>query len=44
MTRADAAGVALADARARGPPSARAQTLVGYSLGARVVFSCLEER
>ena len=42
--RADAAGVALADALcARSAIGERPVTLVGYSLGARVVFSWLEE-
>ena len=44
VTRADAAGVALADVLcARHDIGERPVTLVGYSLGARVVFSCLEE-
>ena len=44
VTRADAAGVALADALcARSAIGERPVTLVGYPLGARVVFSCLEE-
>lgn len=44
VTRADAAGVALADVLCvRHDIGERPVTLVGYSLGARVVFSCLEE-
>ncbi|EGB12731.1 hypothetical protein AURANDRAFT_60757 [Aureococcus anophagefferens] len=44
VERADAAGLALADALcAVDVVGARPVTLVGYSLGARVVFKCLEE-
>ena len=44
VERADAAGIALADALcARRDIGARPATLIGYSLGARVVFSCLQE-
>lgn len=43
VERADAAGIALADALcARDQIGNRPVTLVGYSLGARVVFKCLE--
>ncbi|KAH8080973.1 DUF726-containing protein [Aureococcus anophagefferens] len=44
VERADAAGLALADALcAVDVVGARPVTLVGYSLGARVVFKCAEE-
>mmetsp|Transcript_7391 Transcript_7391/g.11012 ORF Transcript_7391/g.11012 Transcript_7391/m.11012 type:complete len:807 (+) Transcript_7391:53-2473(+) len=41
VERADAAGIALADALC--DTRARPITLIGYSLGARVIFSCLRE-
>ncbi|GAQ81863.1 hypothetical protein KFL_000930090 [Klebsormidium nitens] len=43
INRADKAGVLLADALLSGSHGDRPVTLVGASLGARVVFSCLEE-
>lgn len=43
VLRADKAGVLLADALLSGSHGDRPVTLVGASLGARVVFSCLEE-
>jgi hypothetical protein len=41
MARADKAGAVLADALANKVQGSRPVTLVGYSLGARVIYSCL---
>ena len=43
MDRADAAGLILADSLCERNLGARPITLVGFSLGARVIFSCLKE-
>ena len=43
LERASKAGEALAETLACGAHGDRPVTLVGYSLGARVVFRCLEE-
>jgi len=43
IERADMAGVELARALVQRPQGSRAVTLVGHSLGARVIFSCLRE-
>ncbi|KAF2716322.1 DUF726-domain-containing protein [Polychaeton citri CBS 116435] len=43
LARADAAGLILADSLVDRNLGARPITLVGYSLGSRVIFSCLKE-
>ena len=43
MDRADAAGLILADSLVDRNLGSRPITLVGFSLGARVIFSCLKE-
>jgi len=43
ILRADLAGVELAKALIARPKGSRPVTLVGYSIGARVIFSCLKE-
>jgi len=43
VTRADAAGLILADSLTDRNLGSRPVTLVGFSIGARVVFSCLKE-
>ena len=43
MGRANAAGLILADSLIDRNLGARPITLVGFSLGARVIFSCLRE-
>ena len=43
MDRADAAGLILADSLIDRNLGARPITLVGFSLGSRVIFSCLRE-
>jgi hypothetical protein len=43
LARADMVGVVLADALGKGALGRRPVCLVGYSLGARVVYSCLQE-
>eukprot|EP00596_Hydrurales_sp_CCMP1899_P009656 CAMPEP_0119039724 /NCGR_PEP_ID=MMETSP1177-20130426/9349_1 /TAXON_ID=2985 /ORGANISM="Ochromonas sp, Strain CCMP1899" /LENGTH=1234 /DNA_ID=CAMNT_0007003937 /DNA_START=150 /DNA_END=3854 /DNA_ORIENTATION=+ len=43
IARADQAGIVLARALAERPAGSPPVTLVGYSLGARVIFSCLQE-
>ena len=43
MDRADAAGLILADSIIDRNLGARPITLVGFSLGSRVIFSCLRE-
>ena len=41
--RADAAGIELAEALLRRPLGSKPVTLVGFSMGARLIFSCLRE-
>jgi hypothetical protein len=43
VTRADAAGLILADSLTDRNLGSRPVTLVGFSIGARVIFSCLRE-
>jgi pimeloyl-ACP methyl ester carboxylesterase len=43
MTRADMAGLIMADSLIDRNLGARPITLVGFSLGSRVIFSCLRE-
>jgi pimeloyl-ACP methyl ester carboxylesterase len=43
MARADEAGKILAEALSRREQGLRPVTLVGYSMGARLIFSCLKE-
>lgn len=43
MARADMAGLIMADSIVDRNLGARPITLVGFSLGARVIFSCLRE-
>jgi pimeloyl-ACP methyl ester carboxylesterase len=43
LDRADAAGLILADSLIERNLGARPITLVGFSLGSRVIFSCLRE-
>jgi hypothetical protein len=43
LARADMVGVVLADALGKGALGKRPVCLVGYSLGARVIYSCLQE-
>jgi hypothetical protein len=42
MARADKAGEVLADALINGAQGKRPVTLIGYSLGSRVIYSCLQ--
>lgn len=42
MSRADKAGEVLADALINGAQGKRPVTLIGYSLGSRVIYSCLQ--
>jgi pimeloyl-ACP methyl ester carboxylesterase len=43
LNRSDKAGKVLADVLLKGGQGSRPVTLIGFSLGARVVFACLEE-
>jgi thioesterase domain-containing protein len=43
LNRSDKAGKILADVLLKGGQGSRPVTLIGFSLGARVVFACLEE-